>query len=243
MKRTSRLPLAVLLWTAALGAQAQALSNGSFADPLSVGWEVLGDASRQQALPADYELWLTTASTGQDDDPLPEGALNLSLTPAAAVAVPDGVENFVGLEIGALDPDPANFVQAYEGSAARQTFTAAAGDTLSFSWNYLTRDNLDDYAFVVVDGLLTRLAGYGDASLVGPGNYSNQTGVRSFSQTFATDGSHTVAFGVVDVTDFVATSALTVSNVQISPVPEGSALAMLVAGIGLLAGLTRARRG
>jgi hypothetical protein len=203
---------------------------------------VLGDASVQAAAPASTALWLTTASAGfEDDSPLAAGALNRSGNAAAAVGTVDGVEVFVGLPIGSIDPDAPNGLMAYEGSAARQTFSAAAGDTLSFRWNFGTSDGFEDYAFVIVDGQLSRLAGPVDAILPGTLGNAFQTGEQTFSLGLSAAGSHTVSFGVVDVGDYNLTSTLAVSNVQVTAVPEPTGLVLLVAGLGVLGGVLRRR--
>src|SRR5947199_7370825 len=77
------------------------------------------------------------------------------------------LEVFLGLpahslpDLGQTLPLVANGTPI-EGSAIRQSFTAsAAGDILSFRWNYLTRDCCafpSDFAFAVLDGNLFLLA-------------------------------------------------------------------------------------
>lgn len=241
MNRNLSLCTLAVLASLAAGAQAQSLANGDFSADLA-GWQVIGDASVQAAALAATPLWLTTASADFEDDfPLIAGALNRSGNAAAAVGTLDGVEAFVGLPIGALDPDAPNGLAAYEGSAARQTFSAAAGDTLSFRWNFGTSDSFEDYAFVVVDGQFSRLAGPVDAIL--PGTFGNglQTGEQTFSLNLVGNGTHTLAFGVVDVGDYNLTSTLAVGQVLVTAVPEPAGLALLVAGLGLLGGVARRR--
>ncbi len=232
--------LTALLIAASAGVQAQALVNGDFSAGLT-GWQVLGDAC-VQATGAGPELWLTTASLTSDDDfPLPAGTMNRSGVAAADVGVPGGVESFAGLALGALDDSSAGLA-AYEGSAASQAFSANAGDRLSFRWNFATRDGLlPDYGFVVVDGQLTRLGGVGESIWPGHDGYLAETGPQAFSLTFAGGGSHTLAFGVVDVGDYSLTSALAIGDVHVTPVPEAPALLLWLAGLGL--GAARPRRG
>lgn len=237
MQRLQTLSLAILLSGSALSVQAQTLANGDFSTGLA-GWQVIGDASVQGG--SAPELWLSTASADFEDDfPLPAGALNRS----GQGAVSSGLEAFVGLPAGALDPDPLAGLEALEGSAAFQSFSAGVGDTLSFRWDFGTSDSFADYAFVVVDGQVFRLAGPADAGQ--PGRLGNlfQTGEQSFSLSFTSSGMHTLAFGVVDVGDYNVTSTLAVAGVQVSAVPEPGALALMLAGIGAVAlGGTRRRR-
>ena len=217
--------------------KAQQIDNAGFENGLA-SWAVTGDASTQGSAPEGLsQLWLTSASSlGQDDFPLAIGTLNRSGIGAAAAGVPGGIEAAVGLQFGALDPDHANGIDAYEGSAASRSLTANAGDVLSFSWNFGTTDTFNDYAFFVVDGQLVTLADITQATLATSflGNRF-ETGVATYRHTFLSAGPHQISFGVVDVGDFNATSTLAVDNVRISAVPEAPALLMLLAGLGAAA--------
>lgn len=217
------------------------LANGGFESGLS-GWVTLGDASTQAGgTQGAMQLWLSTASASfEDDHPLAAGALNRSGTAAAEVGVPGGVEWFAGLALGSLDPDAASARQAYEGSAARQSFSANVGDVLSFAWDFATRDTGTDFAFVVVDGVVSTLASASFAASLSPDGGA-RSGWGRFSHTFATEGVHELVFGVVDVGDYAMTSSLAVDGVVVSPVPEPHALALLVPGL-LVLGLGRRRR-
>ena len=219
------------------GAKAQQIDNGGFEAGLT-GWAVFGDASLQGSAPEGLsQLWLTSASSlGQDDFPLAIGALNRSGIGAAAAGTPGGIEAAMGLPFGALDPDHANGIDAYEGSAASRSVSANVGDVLSFSWNFGTTDTFNDYAFFVVDGQLVTLADITQATLATSflGNRF-ETGVSTYRHTFLSAGPHQISFGVVDVGDFNATSTLAIDNVRISAVPEAPALLMLLAGLGAAA--------
>jgi hypothetical protein len=234
---------AIALALAAGSAHAQVV-NGGF-DGLT-GWTTGGDAA---SVGGDH-LVLTTSETTQQDDAdasLPAGARNVSSTdPLYAGGGIGSLEEFVGVAPGAFDPDPANIVYAFEGSAASQTFAAAAGSRLSFQWDLSTLDQRDparaDYAFVVIDGQVIRLAdAFAATAPTADGAYTAHTGWTDYAATFATGGTHTISFGVVDVGDFVDTSALSVTGVNVSAVPESSTLALMGAGLAMLA-LRRRRR-
>jgi len=234
------------LLAAALGASAippaLAVSNGSFENGLS-GWQTLGDVAsiNVHLTQGDFSTLLTTASVDYADDfPAAAGEYNISGMPAAAVGMPGGIEDFVGLAIGALDPDFDHGIAAYEGSALRQSFTVNAGDTLFFDWMLASVDFLSpDFAFAVIAGQFTRLGDTSDIVVIDNG--IGYTAPATFSHIFALGGEITLAFGVVDVLDHNGSSALLVDNMRIAPVPEPETWAMLLAGLGLIGLLARRR--
>ena len=238
MKHIRIRTLAALAALLPLGAANAAVVNGSFEAGLA-GWATLGDVSTQAAVGSvgspdgAAQLALTTASSVFDDDLAGVGAFNLSGTDTASAG--GNLETFVGLVPGDLDPDPFNAVQAYEGSAVSQTFIASAGQTLSFRFNFLSNDTLPgDFGFVVVDGAMFKLA---DTTwLSAPaGTWSQQSGYGLFTHVFSSAGPHTLAFGVADVGDFNASSALLIDAVQVSAVPEPKTYALMLAGLALVA--------
>jgi hypothetical protein len=138
------------------------------------------------------------------------------------------------LEISLALPGYSLGSDAFEGSAYRQSLTAAAGSTFSFSWT-LNTDAFDakftDRAFAVINGNVLTLGS------VAAGTVSGR-----FSHTFATAGLYTVSLGVVDVNDTTGISSLSVSNVNVSAVPEPETYALLLAGLGLMGAVARKRR-
>lgn len=243
-RSTAYAALSALVLAFAAGPAGAQVVNGTF-DGLA-GWTTGGDAAA-----AGNQLVLTTASATWQDDfdaGLAAGARNVSGNEPLPVASGAGsLEAFAGVPPGAFDV-PATGAYAYEGSAASQTFTAAAGSQLSFRWDLSTLDQRDpaqaDYAFIVIDGQASRLAdAFAATTPIAGGDYAAHTGWTDYTATFANGGTHTVAFGVVDVGDFNDTSALAVAAVTVSAVPETTPLALMAAGLGLLALQRRRRRG
>ena len=215
-----------------------AVTNGGFAGNSLTGWSFLGDVTTQSG-----GAFLTTASlTNQDDFPEDAGTFNASGLSAYDIAL-GGFEAFAGLNAGELDaPD-----FAYEGSLLKQTFSVNAGDTLSFNWNMFSNEGGElspnpDYAFVAINGAFIKLSSASSA-VIPSVPYDFSTGAGAFNQTFANASSVTLAFGVVDLTDYGVTSALWLDNVKLvaAPVPEPETYALLLAGLGLIGAVSRRR--
>jgi hypothetical protein len=217
------------------------LQNGDFGTGSLAPWTDTGNASVQNLLAGP-------APSGQPFQALigNAGVLGYALgtNPATGVAALNGA---LGLAPGALDTlkiagDTGNVVI---GSAIQQSFTASAGSQLSFNWNFLSDETSNhagnDFAFVLIDGSLQRIANTFSAS--GPTStvFTNETGYHTFSTVLSTGGAHTVAFGVVDVTDGLGASAVLIDNVRVAAVPEPGSFALMLAGLVMVAGVIRTR--
>jgi hypothetical protein len=183
-------------------------------------WNTAGDA-----LVAGSWLTLSTAYSAPGD---PDTPFNLSGMPAIDIAA---VESLAGLAPYALDLSAEE--AGTEGSLAWQSFSVAAGDTLSFDWSFSSADtDFEDHAFVVLGGQLRTLATRSQPGLA----------LNGFSHSFTSAGLVTLALGVIDTVDYLGVSTLTLSNVQISPVPEPATALLMLGGLGGLAALI-SRRG
>lgn len=204
--------LAGLLAAASGGAHALAPS-----DTLA-GWSVTGDA-----LATAGAISITTAWRGDGD---PDTPFNLSGVAAADIAA---VESAAGVAAYALDFAAPDF--AVEGSVIAQRFDAAPGLQLAFTWSFASAEDLfEDHAFAVVNGRIFALASRSSAAI----------GPQSFSVAL-TAGPVWLALGVVDTGDALGVSTLTISGLQVSPVPEPAPAALLLAGLAALHWRRRSR--
>lgn len=117
-----------------------------------------------------------------------------------------------------------SFGEVYEGSAIKTAITVAAGDTLSFDWNFLTDEIHDgdynnDFAFFTLSQLgTTKIADTFSSLQPSPINstdYLSQTGFHTYSYTFTTSGTYSLGIGVVDVKDGSFDSGLIIDNVSV----------------------------
>jgi PEP-CTERM motif len=207
------------LITFAMSSVLAAASPSIWAAPVNLTvWTALGDT-----LVTATTATVTTAFTDENPVSGPMGsALDINLLEPRLMAAP-----------GTLG------LTAYEGSALMQSFVFTGSSTVRFNWT-LGTENFDpafaDLAFALIDGsLLVPLANVSSTELTG-----------LFSYTFGA-GSHTLAFGVVDIGDYTGRSAFTVSGVDVTSagaaVPEPGTAALLLLGLGSIGLLGRRRRG
>ena len=193
------------------------------------------------------------------------------------------LDQFLGLTPGSVDslvdvtqalPPPATNSprlqepQAPQGSAIQQTFTAQAGDILSFDWDFLTNEllgtdlgaALPDFAFLSISSpsnsitpqlkLLDEKFQFPTSlSFVGTQTpFFQETGFKTYSFTIPTDGTYTLGIGVANKYDNFVDSGLLIDNVKlkhtsVTSVPEpNSVLTVLGFGAALGAGSVLKRK-
>jgi len=203
---------AVAFGLAAANPAKAALVNGGFeAFPDFTGYTIIGNDTIQASdfrVPAEglVQAVLATgpaATTGGPANP----------SNAAAIAA------FIG----------AGSVSGTEGSAIKQVYTTAtSGDTITFKYDFATNEsrpsaNFNDFGFVSVNGVITKLADTTSAfvsppAITGSGDnagingFAAETGYQMFTLTLGGAGSYTIAFGVMDVGDTTTDSVLLVDN-------------------------------
>jgi hypothetical protein len=101
--------------------------------------------------------------------------------------------------------------------------TVAAGDVLSFDYNFLTSEGtaspFNDFGFISISsGVLSEVADTNSSFVPFTGEFGLQTGYGTYSYTFTTAGTYNIAVGVMDVGDTVADSALLVDNFVLSSI-------------------------
>ncbi len=122
------------------------------------------------------------------------------------------IANFLGISNEDLE-NLAPF-RAVGGSAAKTTLNVKGGDTLNFDWFFDDRDQFpfNDFSFWTINNTATLLTDILHVRILGfPRNGSE-------SYTFATGGTYTLGFGIVDSLDEAGDSGLTVSNITITSV-------------------------
>ena len=187
---------------------------------ISFAAALAGLTAPASAAPVDLTSWLVLG-----DSLVSSNSAKVTTAFPGEALLGSGALDITALELQLNTPFGTLGVDALEGSALSQSFNFAASTSLSFNWT-LGTDIFDagfaDLAFVLVDGtLLLPLANVTAAE---------QSGV--FNYTFSA-GSHSLAFGVVDVNDVLGVSTLTVSDLNLAAgaVPEPGSLALMLAGL------------
>lgn len=230
--------------------------NGGFEDGLT-GWEAVGDYRVETSsfgsgpVEGTSQAFLSTAynevvGIDQNGSEIYGG----NAVPVTFITGNDSLEGFLGLStfFGERSLRDIATAEPIEGAAIQQTITASAGQTISFSWNFLTDEStgqaaqddntypgLNDFAFAAIrsesDHKLFSLADTISDFTNSSTAFGKETGYRNFSYTVPTTGDYTLGIGVVDVGEGTRISALLVDDVRAVPEPS-STLGMLLLGVG-----------
>jgi len=213
---------AVTLCVASQSASAALANPGFEGFPDFTGWQTIGNTSIQ--LGADFTA---TAPEGSQEAFLSNFT---GATPGSTGATTNiaALDTFVNLSAGTLEGQGVK-----SGSAIKQTFTALANDTITFSFNFGTDDLVrPDFAFVALQGpgsstvesvfatagsspspALVNTSTSPDAGFTFASMFDKETGVLTKTISVgATGGTFTLAVGVVNSTDTTFTSGVVVDN-------------------------------
>ena len=134
------------------------------------------------------------------------------------------IEQFLGLTSESLNNLSKS--NTFGGSAMKQTFTANAGDIISFDFNFLTSESTpnnakNDFSFVsfasdVLDNPFLHLLSDTFSNFVNSNTrFSRETGYESFEYEILETGDYTLGFGVANATTDAGHSGLLVDNVKV----------------------------
>ena len=134
------------------------------------------------------------------------------------------IEQFLGLTSESLNNLSKS--NTFGGSAMKQTFTANAGDIISFDFNFLTSESTpnnakNDFSFVsfasnVLDNPFLHLLSDTFSNFVNSNTrFSRETGYESFEYEILETGDYTLGFGVANATTDAGHSGLLVDNIKV----------------------------
>ena len=163
-----------------------------------------------------------------------EGTYYAALSTMFDTVPGSNLESFLGLAPGSLNALGQGNIE--QGSAIKKTFTAKAGDVLTFDWNFMTNElestlvgSNKDFAFLTLSPLPSKLADTSASFVTSLTPFLNETGFQAFSTKISTAGIYTFGFGVVNVGDPMFDSALAVDNVKLAAVPEPTSVLGILA--------------
>jgi hypothetical protein len=234
IRSTLKAALVAAAFAAGPGAARADFINGGFETGTFAGFDTLG----------------TTQVTGVFAGVAPPGG-SFQAVLTAGSQLPATVAAFLGTTAAQLQaanvPTPGAAINS--GSAIRQTVAVAAGDVLTFNWNFLSNEfagqtTFNDASFLVVTlpGAAPILLGntFTPASGPAPPGFIFQTGYQTFtSAPFTSAGNVTVGVAVFNVGDNAFASALLVDNFRVAAIPEPASMTLV--GLGA-AGLVAYRR-
>ncbi len=200
------------------------IKNSGFELGNFTNWSTLGNTSIQ------------TSDFGKEPS---EGNFQALLSTSGSSFSSMALETFLELEPNSLN-NFGNGSLVY-GSALKQTFTANAGQTVSFDWNFLTDQKaLDDnqhFAFVSINPFLELADNSSPLLFDSLTPFNLETDWQTFSFQVAETGTYTLALGIMSAGNSLNSSGLLIDSV--SRVPEPSSIFGLM-GMGALSGVLKA---
>ncbi len=200
------------------------IANGDFETGTLASWDSIGSTKALTGFAVGtpppcgaFQGGVSSGATG------PFGPSSITVGP---------LEAFLGVSSGSLNAlTPPNAVTV--GSAIRQTISVAAGDTLSFDWNFLTDEPVlvedepgvlvpnpfRDFCFVTIGSEATMLADMDSTALTEGSQtaFDRETGLQSFARTFTAPAMVTIGLGAVNQLNTLFDSALLIDCVEVTP--------------------------
>ena len=232
--------------------------NGTFATGDLSGWNSLGTAAAVGTLGnivptiGNYQAQIASGNGGYALSPTP-------VFPDVPVAT---LEATLNLPAAVLTTALPNNNTPFAGSAIYQSFTATAGTTLTFDWNFATNEKIPQSFDAGVVTLLapgsaqatateladtTQTASFQAGTGASPFVYV--TGYKTTVLNLPSTGTYTVGFIALQTHDDTVSSGLYISNVRggsvlpFSPVPAAWSLGLLGLGfIAIYSGIRKFRR-
>ncbi|MEO1560642.1 MAG: hypothetical protein AAFS12_13765 [Cyanobacteria bacterium J06632_19] len=129
---------------------------------------------------------------------------------------------------------------AREGSGIKQQITAQAGDILEFDYTFLTNEatpsvTFNDSTFFSLGKFAQELSDTSDPTFSNDKNvkgYSQSTDTQSLKILISETGIYDLGFGVVDLTDTIANSAILIDDVKLNSTGVGSFESQTIEGSG-----------
>jgi len=237
------------------------LQNGTFGTGDLTGWTAQGTANvvlTQGGIVPPAVTSQVEIASGHDAGTLDGASNTFADVPFANLNSP------LGLAAGAFAAAlPAGYTAPTNASAIYQTFTALAGATLSFNWNFATNEAIptpNDAAICTLlqpgatNALVVGLANSQTSSFTSAGAspFLHMTGYQTVTTTLTTAGSYTLGFISLQTNDDRKSSATYINNVTLiggspgpRPTPAPAAWSLGLLGFGFVAiyyGVRRLRR-
>jgi len=226
----------------AAGSAQAAIVNPSFETPGLAGWSTVG-----MAVAADGTIGVSPT----------DGTFQALLIAGAGSVSPAVIESAVGLFPGDLASLNSLFGLAapFEGSAIYQTFTAAAGDSVTVDLDFLTNELLGgiDVAYALLTDSGGFFAGFASFGMSGgapvPSGFTAHSGYSTNGSVTLAAGTYTLSFIALDGVDDAADAGMLIDNIVYTPaapppppaVPEPGSMALALVGLAGL-GLRRLRQ-
>ncbi|RUT01531.1 hypothetical protein DSM106972_066280 [Dulcicalothrix desertica PCC 7102] len=191
--------------------------NGGFENGDFTGWSATGKAM------------LETSNFGSEPS---EGKYYAALSTQFDTVPSYDIESFLNLPYGSLKSLGNGNID--EGSAMKTSFTAKAGDVLSFDWNFMTNEkdstlagDNKDFGFITLNSLPYNATDTSSSLQTSLTPFSDETGFKTLSIEIPFTGTYTLGLGVVNLGDPIYDSAFAIDNVKLLSVYDQNSISKM----------------